>query len=454
MNFRLRFAILFTFFVAVLSATSLYTVYVLYANYRENDYYNRLEDEATSFLSEFNKNPEDTFNLKERLNALHSGTLLNEQIAIYNEYGNKLYEYSDSIDLETTAVIFNSIIRKNKLRYQFNNREHLGIFDNKAKTIVIISALDKFGLNKTNNLRVILLVVFFGGIALTGFFSFFFVNEAFKPLNRLSKQIQITNENNLNERIEESHRDDELNQIAKNFNAMLERLNSAFESQKKFVQHASHELRTPLSNMLSTTENAIKKVPDNKIFLDILHSLKDEQEKLIELSNALLMLSQNAKMQFSNNWPVHRVDELLYTAISMKKKVFPDANITLNFVNLPDEVQQLDIQCHEVLIVTAFKNIIKNAYLYSSDKSVNISINLIKTGIEIDFVNKGNQIPKAQQDDIMKPFNRGFNSEGKKGFGLGLSIVQGIIEMHKANLQYIPKDTDTNIFRITFYYPS
>ncbi|MGG2305127.1 HAMP domain-containing protein, partial [Salmonella enterica] len=70
------------------------------------------------------------------------------------------------------------------------------------------------------------------------------MNEALKPLVRLSLQMKRTTEQNLSERIDVPSSRDEISQIAKNFNAMLERLRKAFFFQKNFVQHASHELRT------------------------------------------------------------------------------------------------------------------------------------------------------------------------------------------------------------------
>jgi len=94
---------------------------------------------------------------------------------------------------------------------------------------------------------------------ITAFFSLFFVQQAFKPLLTLNKQIKRTTIKNLNDRLAISENFPEINQIANSYNAMMERLSQAFDFQKSFVQHASHELRTPLAIMLSQTESAINK---------------------------------------------------------------------------------------------------------------------------------------------------------------------------------------------------
>ena len=109
--------------------------------------------------------------------------------------------------------------------------------------------------------------------------------------------------------------------VANQFNAMLERLERAFELQRSFVHHASHELRTPLATMLAKTELALRKELTIEDAKKVLASLRDDQREMIELTNSLLLLSQYERTTLSPEWPVVRLDEVLYDTMSMIKRM-------------------------------------------------------------------------------------------------------------------------------------
>jgi len=128
--------------------------------------------------------------------------------------------------------------------------------------------------------------VFGGAVFITLLTSVVFVRQVLSPLIKLSMQMQQTTELNLSEQLDIGKGKKEVNQIARNFNAMLERLNQAFESQKNFVHHASHELRTPLATMLSQTESALRKDLSKEEYRKVLESLQEDQVGLIDLTNS------------------------------------------------------------------------------------------------------------------------------------------------------------------------
>jgi signal transduction histidine kinase len=445
MNLKFRFVILFTSFVAVVLALSMTVIYVLYYNYRIEDYYRRVQREASNVYSEFTSTNAAEKKILRLMENKQTNVLYEAEVIIADSNFNVIYNEPDSAKIKIDTSLFAQFRKSNQYRFQNGFRECVGMYKPNTKYYVMASAFDKYGIRKLSNLKIILLSVFAGGLLLTGFMSFFFVQQLMKPLARLTAQMRKTTEQNMTERVYEGKGNDEVAQIAHSFNAMLQRLEKAFELQKSFVHHASHELRTPLATMLSQTEAALNKELTAEEYKNTLLSLKEDQQEVIELTNSLLLLSQYEKISYSSDWQLLRIDEILYDTIDAAKKMLPKANISFEFLTIPEE-EFLIKRCSEPLLRSAFRNLIKNAYTYSDDGSVNISIEANQNKIMVSFFNKGKQLTIDEQERLFIPFFRGVNSINKRGYGVGLSIVQRIAEVHKGNITYTAMPNNINKF--------
>ncbi|MDE3143630.1 MAG: HAMP domain-containing histidine kinase [Bacteroidota bacterium] len=453
MNLKLRFAVLFTFFVALVLIISSASIYILYFNYRESDSYNHLRSDGYMIYKEFvlDKSDNKKF-LSSDLSSICNDFFSNETLSIHDSSYHVLYKDPDSLSVELNASFAQNIRNAPKFEYRYSVgiRECIALYIPENKVYVLVSGIDTNGLNKLRTLKFILGTVFIAGFVITLLFSFLFVHQAFKPLVRLGEQIKRTTELNLFERISVGKKNNEVNHIARNFNAMLERLNQAFESEKSFVHHASHELRTPLASMLAQTESALRKDLSKEEYKKLLESLKEDQSGLIDLTNSLLLLSQYEKIQSSDKWPLIRVDEVLYDTISNIKKMLQGIDIDLQFTNVPDDENGLMIKGNEALLKVAFSNLIKNAWQYSTNKKIVVTIDASAEFINIHFDNQGSTLTESEIEKLKVPFFRGSNSKDIKGFGLGLSIVDRIIMLHHGNFKYSLADKNTNRFTTSF----
>jgi signal transduction histidine kinase len=228
---------------------------------------------------------------------------------------------------------------------------------------------------------------------------------------------------------------------------MIERLKQTFEYQSVFVNHASHELRTPLAVMLSQTEAALNNQLNEVELRKVLLSLKDDQQGIIELTNSLLLLSQYEKNDDRLGWENIRLDELVYECMAIAKKVFPKIEISFNFIQIPEEMD-LVIFANKSLLATALKNLIKNGYQYSYDKQININLLVNKLVAEITVENNGKEVPEEQREQLFQPFFRAKNVDMEMGYGLGLAIVQRIVQAHYGKIIYKVCDTGRNCFTI------
>ncbi len=133
----------------------------------------------------------------------------------------------------------------------------------------------------------------------------------------------------------------------------------------------------------------------------------------------------------------------------MTKRMLGDVNVSIEFASIPDNDLFLSIRGNDSLIRSAFRNLIKNAWLYSDNKSVAITIDATNTEVILFFDNTGNLLEPAEQERLFIPFFRASNSMQKKGFGLGLNIIQRIVALHKGSINYSIHN-DLNRFTLTF----
>lgn len=444
MNIKVRFAILFTSFVTLILIASELAIYFLYADFRKEEFYSRINREAIYTYNQFSNK---TLTPKS-FNKINSEVaLITFSSIIYDSAKQVLYKNYDSLNYNLPDVYFRKAQKFGETRFEINKQESILLYFSESGEYVFASSVDKYGLRKLSNIKFILLGVLIGGICVTIFLSFFFVKQAFKPLKKLSNQMLQTTELSNAAFVYTSSGNDEVGLIAKSYNAMIERLKSAFDHQYSFVNHASHELRTPLAIMLSQTEAALSNPLSKEELIKVLESLKEDQQGIIELTNALLLLSQFDKTLNKDSWEPIRIDELVYDCITEAKTAFPDAAINFNFTEIPEE-DDLYVSANKSLLAIAVRNLIKNAYQYSSDMHVNIHLFANQQVISVRVENRGAHIPKEQIDKLFIPFFRADNAGKQKGHGLGLSIVYSIIKVHEGEVKYEICDNGYNCFTV------
>ena len=449
MNLKARLALLYSLSVFVILVISAVSIYILNESFRKTEFNKRLMLEATESFEIFTSQPELTPENVEALNRNANNSLLGQEIFIFNSSMRSIFSSQGSTIPNISSKLLTLSKIKQHYEYDDHRREWLILYQrfNNRPYYIVISALDVFGKRKNDNLKVLLVFTILGGMLLSGLLAFFYVKQSIQPLEELKLKIESITVQNLKQRITLPKNNNEVWQIADKFNAMLERLELAFEQRKNFVHHASHELRTPLANMLLQTESALNKndlSPDE--YKVILYSLKEEQTNMIELTNSLLELSRYETSTTIKDWTRVRIDEVLYHTAELINHVQPTAEISINFESMPDDENDLLIRGNESLIKSAIQNLIKNAIQYSDNNRVNIILSHTTDSVTLKFENSGTQLTEEEQTRLFIPFFRGQNSTFKRGYGLGLAIVERIMNVHRGSIQYEPVGEDMNRF--------
>lgn len=452
MSIKSRFAFIFSGFVAIMLAISSIAIFILYSNFRKSEFYNRVKSEAVIFHDYFYqlKDPKQAA-LAKILSGVYTNSVYDEKLTVLDSAGNEINKLPETFHANFSKSLLNEIKSKREVQFEVGKYQTVGIYNAQSKFYTIASGYDINGYRKLQNLEIILVLVFLFGMILTALFSFFFVQQAFKPLLTLNRQIKQTTILNLQERLVVSDNFPEINQIAISYNAMLERLSKAFDFQKSFVQHASHELRTPLAIMLSQTESAINKKLNETDIHNLLVSLKEDQQGMIDLTNSLLLLSQYELLGYQKDWPNIRVDEAVVEASSQVMQMFPDAKVHIGFKEIPESDEALFVVGIESLLKSVFINLIKNAYLYASDKGVDVMIETANGKVSVQVMNNGPILSEEEAAQVMQPFYRGKNAlnANTKGFGLGLSIVNRILFAHHGVVAYDAPSPSSNRFTVS-----
>ncbi|MDP4273858.1 MAG: HAMP domain-containing sensor histidine kinase, partial [Bacteroidota bacterium] len=292
------------------------------------------------------------------------------------------------------------------------------------------------GIKKQEHLLRILLIIFIGSIIFIYFTGMLFARKVFQPVGHILKNVKRISATNLKLRLTEPSSNDELTELIKLLNEMLDRLEHSFDMQKHFISNASHELKNPLTAIIGETEITLSKKRSVEEYELSLGKIAAEAERLDLLTKNLLSLAQVDFDLSKIVWKPIRVDELLWEVKDYFEKTDHKGRIIVHIESLPENPQFLTIYGNENLLSIALTNIIDNACKFSGDKPVDITFSANGTLIFLSITDKGIGIPAKELNEISEPFFRASNALSFRGSGIGLSLAYKIIKLHRGTIEF------------------
>ncbi|MFN8594762.1 MAG: ATP-binding protein [Anaerolineae bacterium] len=287
-------------------------------------------------------------------------------------------------------------------------------------------------------------------LALAGFGGWLIADRALKPIDTITRQAQAISEQDLHRRLNLELPNDEVGRLAHTFDAMLARLESAFQRQQRFTADASHELRTPLTVMKTNIGVTLNRPRSAKQYEAALNQIEGEVDRLTRLTNDLLLLARTDGSQPSGQ---PRILDAALIANDVAAELRPLAQskaLTLNCetagaANLHGDPDQL----HRILF-----NLVENAIKYTEQGSVTLGVTPPVAGqpVRITISDTGPGISAEHLPHIFERFYRvdAARSREQGGTGLGLAIVQNLIAAHGGSIDVKSEVGQGTIVTLTF----
>ena len=305
--------------------------------------------------------------------------------------------------------------------------------------------------SKLQKLRNILLVSFFLIIAAVAAGGWFYAGQALRPVSRIVEAVDEILPTDLSRRLQADNQHDEISHLVKTFNRLLDRIEHAFRMQRSFISNVSHELKNPLAAMDAQLQLARAKTRSPEEYGSVIDSIHDDVQELSDTTAKLLQLAKVNSDPQGIRFAEVRLDELLYQARSAVLKTYPEASVLIEITDLPENEDQLCVEGNEPLLRTALLNLLGNGCKFSRDNRVEASIGFNKNGLpEIRIFNEGNGIPAEELPRIFEPFFRSSKDISKKGSGIGLSLVQSILQLHGVELSVSSSTEKGTLFLLIF----
>jgi signal transduction histidine kinase len=434
-DIRTRLMIRFTLIVTVILFFLSILIYGFSANYRRSEFYSRLENRAITTVRLLMEGADIDTRLLNILDRNSTLMLYSEAMMVYDNRNRKVYSNQDTLNV--SEELLNRVKHDQKIWYRQGKKEALGLYytEGHYHFVVIAMAEDLYGKRKLNFLIWILSVGFLVTILISFVAGRLYATQALRPISDMVRQVDRITFENLQQRLDEGNRTDEIARLAITFNKMLDRLVSALEMQKSFVSNASHELRTPLTSITGQIEVALMKTRQVEEYQAVLNSVLEDARDLNALSNGLLDMAKVSSDSSTIIMQPVRIDEILWEAYSELTIRKPGNTINIHFERSIEEERELTVKGNLQLLKSALYNLADNGCKFSDDHSVEIYLSALPEKVILKFTDKGIGIPEEEMGKILDPFYRAYNARNTPGSGLGLPLANRIILLHKGNLK-------------------
>lgn len=426
-------------------------IYFFLNEYAYVDFYKRLETRAT-IGAKYNLKI-DTANARsfKKIREQHLEKLESER-----EYIMKVGSSTELKNLSNTHLVplslLENIMKEGKGRYQEGNTFYNGIKleHGNATYLSIVSANNRFVTNHLKFLRNILLWGILFTVIIMAYLSVYFSKHFFDPIREMIEKVKQISTENIHLRLKEPENNNEISELASTFNDLLNRIETAFETQKNFISNASHELATPLTAIIGEADVALIKERKPEEYQKTLQNVLQQAERLNQITKSLLFLAQTGYKGKKNVLEIVRIDEVIWEVKALIDKLNPDNKIILDLSLLPEDPKKLKISGNKQLLHLALANLLNNACKYSHNKPVSVHIGASHDQVLLFIKDQGIGIPESELVFIYDPFFRASNTRLFEGYGIGLPLARNIIKLHNGTLLVTSKPDNGTSVQITF----
>lgn len=275
------------------------------------------------------------------------------------------------------------------------------------------------------------LVVMFVTIAASLLIVYWITGKMLRPLYRLTDSIRIIDEKHLHKRLEKVPSTEEIDQLTRSFNSMMDRLEESFLVQKRFAANAAHELKTPLAVMKTGLQVLkIDDEPSLEDYEEVTDGMEQSLDRLINTVNSLMFLADEG---LAEEFELNSLGELLETAVQQLAGKAEEKKVSI-YMQCGDS----SVIGSQTLLYRMFYNIIENAIKYNKEGGeIYVKAEQKDQTVTVQIKDTGVGMEPEDIKYIFDPFYRADKSRSQQiqGSGLGMSIVKLIAERCRGDIR-------------------
>ncbi|HRI59129.1 MAG TPA: HAMP domain-containing sensor histidine kinase [Saprospiraceae bacterium] len=452
MQIRTRLTILFLFNAASILAGVLLAVYFLFKKYTEEAFFEGLKSKVDMTAQTALREPDKLHPLPPNWVSPDGDTLpYRDNISLFNDAYERVFAVHSDVP-PVSVKDLQDIYTQREIRFRHYNLHALGRVVNSPEGRPFVVVVEGFcDPSQLEQLRNILIVSFFIGMGLIATSGWYFSGQALAPMSKTVQEVESIQPSDLSRRVATGESRDELTHLASTFNRLLDRVEQAFRIQRMFLSNVSHELKNPLQAIRSQLDVTLSRERDNATYRTALQSVLDDVNAMTEVEEKLHQLARIYNDPSAIPFDSVRLDELIWQAKEQVRKRHEHYKIAVDLGEMPENEQFLNVRANEALLRTALLNLMDNACKYSPDHRTQVRVHFKPTGAhEVAIADNGPGIPEAELPLIFEPFFRSPRHRQVKGTGIGLSLVQSILNLHQITLSVESKAQNGTIFKMIF----
>ncbi|ABR59495.1 HAMP domain-containing protein [Sinorhizobium medicae] len=256
--------------------------------------------------------------------------------------------------------------------------------------------------------------------------------NALRRIDRMSEASTKIMAGDLSQRLPASGSGDEFDRLSESLNAMLERIEKLNEGLKQVSDNIAHDLKTPLTRLRNKAEAALADGGEDSRS-GALEQIIAESDQLIRTFNALLMISRVEAGSAVAEMSEVDLSRIVEDCVELYEPLAEDKDMRIEAEAAPG----VAISGNRELISQALGNLVDNAIKYAEGAEnplIRVEMKRSDRQVVLTVADHGPGIPENMRGEVVKRFVRLDESRSKPGTGLGLSLVEAIMELHRGSL--------------------
>ena len=265
---------------------------------------------------------------------------------------------------------------------------------------------------------------------------FFVARRVLRRFDAVTATTQTIMAGDLSRRLPVMGTGDELDRLAGNVNAMLDRIEALMRGMKEVSDNIAHDLKTPLTRLRNRSEAALRTARSESEYRAALEATIEESDGLIRTFNALLMIARAESGQARDNMHEFDAAGIVQGVAELYEPVAEEKGLAL----IVDAPTPATIRGNRELLSQALANLVDNAIKYArpqADQPAEIRVEVKREGdrVLMTVADRGPGIAAADRERVVERFVRLEQSRSEPGSGLGLSLASAVARLHGGELR-------------------